>query len=408
VNLEWPKEGLNRVPYQVFLDPGLYELEQERLYRGPLWSYVALEAEVPNPGDFKTTFIGDTPVVVVRGSDGSLHSFVNRCAHRGAMVCDKVRGNREASFVCPYHQWAYDLAGNLLSVPFRRGIEGKGGYPADFKLAEHSLRKLAVTTYKGLVFASFDDAMDPIEEYIGPELCAELDLVFTRPVEVLGYGRQVIQGNWKFYIENLKDPYHGSLLHLFHGTFGHYRSSQPGGIYVHPKGHHNHIRALVGEDEAREVTAYEQAKVRSYAKGYSLADPSVLRGPREFKYGTSIIFIFPSMVVQQISNTLAIRHVLPKGLGCFELIFTYFGYRDDDAQMRTARLKQANLVGPAGYISMEDGYAIELEQQGVIRDARAAACVELGQRATGAEENLVTEAGIRSFRQYYRSMMGIG
>ena len=86
LDLTWPTEGPSRVPYRVFFDPLIYELEQEKLFRGPTWNYVALEAELPTPGDFKATFVGDTPVVVTRDKAGALHAFVNRCAHRGALV----------------------------------------------------------------------------------------------------------------------------------------------------------------------------------------------------------------------------------------------------------------------------------------------------------------------------------
>ena len=63
-SFSWPAEGGARVPYQVFYDPDIYAQEQNKLFRGPIWNYVALEAEVAQPGDFKATFIGDTPVVV--------------------------------------------------------------------------------------------------------------------------------------------------------------------------------------------------------------------------------------------------------------------------------------------------------------------------------------------------------
>ena len=81
----WPELGLRRVPYAVFTDPAIYQLEQERIFRGPTWNYVALEAELPNPHDYVSTFIGDTPVVVTRDGEGALHAWVNRCAHRGAL-----------------------------------------------------------------------------------------------------------------------------------------------------------------------------------------------------------------------------------------------------------------------------------------------------------------------------------
>ena len=93
-------------------------------------------------------------MVVARADDGSINVFENRCAHRAAEFCRELSGNAK-EFVCPYHQWTYDLKGNLAGVPFRRGVNGKGGMPADFKTSDHGLRKLSVTTHRGVVFASY-------------------------------------------------------------------------------------------------------------------------------------------------------------------------------------------------------------------------------------------------------------
>src|SRR5204863_7608426 len=94
LDLTWPTEGPSRVPYRVFFDPLIYELEQEKLFRGPTWNYVALEAELPTPGDVKAPFVGYTPVVVARDKAGTLQAFVNRGAHRGSLVCRELRGSR--------------------------------------------------------------------------------------------------------------------------------------------------------------------------------------------------------------------------------------------------------------------------------------------------------------------------
>jgi anthranilate 1,2-dioxygenase large subunit len=407
--IRWPQtEGVRRVPYRVFTDPAVYEREQERLFGGRSWNYVALDAELPNPGDFKATFIADTPVIVCRNREGELNAMVNRCAHRGALVCREFRGNRPA-LQCVYHQWTYDLTGNLMGVPFRKGVEGKGGYPPGFKTTEHSLRKLNLTTYRSLVFASFSDEMEPIEEYLGNDIRPWVDRVFNRPVKVLGYARQFIHANWKLYVENVKDPYHASLLHLFHATFNIYRANQGGGCLVDPKGRTSIIRAWRrAEQNDRDV---EGMALRTYQKGYQLADPSILESRKEFEVEltNSINHIFPCVVVQQIQNTLATRHILPKGPDSFELLFTFFGYQDDDAQMDRLRLKHANLVGPAGYISMEDGYATELVQQAILRGGGDSSYIELGGDGDVEErdENLNTEAALRSFWRYYRSVMEI-
>ncbi|MGH7964011.1 MAG: aromatic ring-hydroxylating dioxygenase subunit alpha [Candidatus Binatia bacterium] len=402
VNLPWPGESVARVPYQVFLDATIYTLEQEKIFRGPAWNYVALEAELPNPGDFKATFIGDTPVVVTRDKEDVLHAFVNRCAHRGALVCRDLRGNR-ATHVCVYHQWSYDLKGDLIGVPFKKGIAGKGGYPSDFSPAQHSLHKLRVAAYNGLIFASFDEEVEPLPEYLGPTIRPWLDQIFNRPIRVLGHSRQFINANWKLYAENVRDPYHASLLHLFHTTFGTYRSSQGGGVRMDEKRRHSVLHAY-RLSEAEELAAYKDTDLRTYRAKYTLADPSLLQGRQEFA-GITILTLFPSLVVQQIQNTLAVRQIVPKAVNQFELIVTYFGYADDDAQMQQVRIKQANLIGPAGLISMEDGHAAEIVQQAITRDSDASSLIEMGGRGVDDQENLVTETGIRGFWQYYRNLM---
>ena len=70
------------------------------------------------------------------GDDGAIHVVENRCSHRGVEFCRELTGNVK-EFVCPYHQWTYELNGALRAVPFRRGVAGKGGMPATFDLAEH-------------------------------------------------------------------------------------------------------------------------------------------------------------------------------------------------------------------------------------------------------------------------------
>ncbi len=406
VDFNWPTAGMTSVPYQVFCDPAVYSLEQERIFRGPTWSYVGLEAEVASPGDFKATFVGDTPIVVSRDKEGVLHAFVNRCAHRGAMVCRESRGNK-ASHTCIYHQWSYSQKGDLIGVPFRKGINQQGGYPADFDPAHHSLQKLQVDTYKGLIFASFSSEVEPLFDYLGPAMRPWLDRVFNRPVQVLGYTRQFTHANWKLYSENVKDPYHASLLHLFLTTFGLYRSSQGGGITMDETGRHSIVRAY-RKTEQEETAAYTGKNMHSYQKDYALADPSLLTSRQEFDIDLNVQIqtIFPCLVVQQIQNTLATRQILPKGPDRFELVFTFFGFEDDEEEMRRIRIKQADLAGPAGYVSMEDGYATELVQQAIVGEKDECSMLELGGTGTEDQENLITETALRGYWNYYHDVMG--
>ena len=311
----WPSADGARVPYRVFTERQIYDLEQERIYRGPTWSFVALEAEIPKPGDFKSTFIGDTPVVVTRGADGVLNGWVNRCAHRGAMVCRELRGNA-TSHTCVYHQWSYDCAGNLEGVPFRRGFKGMAGMPADFDPSEHGLRKIRVSSYRGLVFGTFRGDTESLEDYLGEENRPLIDRIFNRPVEYLGVTRQFSRSNWKLYFENAKDPYHASLLHLFHTTFNIARVGMTSHCII-DKRHGLHSTLLVVRSAEANTEGYKQEKIRSYNEDVKLADPTLLDVRKEYELDTTnhIQAIFPSLVIQQIHNTLVCRQLLPKGTG---------------------------------------------------------------------------------------------
>src|SRR5262245_17104956 len=135
----WPHTGTSQVPFQVYTDPDLYAMEQKRIFQGPTWNFLCLEAEIPNEGDYKTTFVGDAPIIVVRSREGQVRAMLNRCAHKGAVLCYKPFG-KVKEFNCVYHNWVYDLDGKLTGVAFRRGVGGKGGVGPDFKQEDHNLR----------------------------------------------------------------------------------------------------------------------------------------------------------------------------------------------------------------------------------------------------------------------------
>ena len=43
----WPDDDLSVIPDWVYTDQAIYEREVERIFHGPTWNYVALEAEIP-------------------------------------------------------------------------------------------------------------------------------------------------------------------------------------------------------------------------------------------------------------------------------------------------------------------------------------------------------------------------
>src|SRR3984957_4706987 len=263
----WPDDDLSVIPDWVYTDQAIYEREVEHIFHGPTWNYVALEAEIPNAGDFIRSNVGPTPIVVTRAADGAIHAFENRCAHRASEFCRELSGSAN-EFICPYHQWTYDLQGNLIGVPFRRGMAGKGGMPADFKMQDHGLRKLNVTTHRGVVFASYTDDMESFPDYLGPEVLQEFEATFDgRKLRVLGHYRHSLPGNWKLYHENLKDPYHATLLHTFLVTFGLLVAGNKSLMLSDASGRHG-VMCSAKSDKA--VSGDAKKERRAYKEGLSL------------------------------------------------------------------------------------------------------------------------------------------
>ncbi len=402
----WPHTDVSRVPFQVYTDPEIYALEQLRLFQGPTWSFLGLECEIPDPGDYKTTFIGEAPIIFVRTPDGDVNAMVNRCAHKGSLVCYKPRGN-VAEFTCVYHNWIYNLDGDLTGVAFKRGVGGKGGLSPDFDQKKHGLQRLRVERFRGLVFGTFSDATPPLADYIGAELVAAIDRVFIKPLKVLGYHSQILPNNWKLYTENNKDSYHASLLHVFHNTFGVVRPNMGGGIKLSENGWH-HLsytqRQSLGDDDIG------KEKVRSMQDQYKLNDASMMQHVLELNdlVTNSIQTIFPGLVVQQILNALAVRQLVPRGVERSELIWTVLGFADDDDAMTALRLKVNNLVGPAGLISMEDGCVGGWVQRAAHADADAMTIMPMGGYGVEPSEgSRVTESAVRGFWKGWRACMGV-
>jgi phenylpropionate dioxygenase-like ring-hydroxylating dioxygenase large terminal subunit len=404
----WPEESLARVPYWVYQDEANYKREMERLFEAATWNFVCLEADIPNKGDYRTNHVGIMPVIAVRAADGSINCFENRCSHRGALIAFDDGGNVGNQFRCVYHSWSYDLSGNLRGIAFERGINGVGGMPKDFCRDDFSPRKLRTTTLCGLVFATLSPDTPPIEEYIGAEVLPRLKRVLNRPIRVMGRFVQPLPNNWKLYVENVKDTYHASILHTFLTTFRISRLTQGGGVLVSADGG-SHSSYTIAMPEGANANAYKEQQIRSDQDGrFALADPSVLESVEEFgdHIQLQILSVFPGFILQQIHNCLAVRHVVPRGVGKMDLVWTYFGFEDDTPEMNRRRLKQQNLVGPAGFISMEDGCIGGFVQRGTAAAADEVSVIEMGGSTTESQATRATEASVRGFWKAYRRYMG--
>ncbi|MFS3135377.1 aromatic ring-hydroxylating oxygenase subunit alpha [Gluconacetobacter sacchari] len=198
----------DRADGSIYNDPALFDMEMDRIFMHN-WIWVAHRSEIPEPGDFITTFVGPHPVIVSRDRKGTVHVMLNRCRHRAATVCEQHKGHT-ASFVCPYHGWAYGLDGAL------RGVPHQNGYGDDLDKASLPLVNLRVADYQGLIFATFDHAIPDLDNWLGAAK-PWIDLFMKQgagwPVKTMGEHKFTFPGNWKIQLENTTDAYHFPIVH---------------------------------------------------------------------------------------------------------------------------------------------------------------------------------------------------
>ena len=222
--------------YWVYQDGTITTLSYDRIFEGPAWNYVCLESDIEHPGEFRTTFVGEMPVIVVRGDQGEIHAFENRCAHRGALIALEDAGTVKR-FQCIYHAWSYNLRGDLVGIAFEKGSYGRGGMPPGFCKEEHAPRKLDHDTER-LVFATLSGThrrSSVPREQAGPvrRVLRQTD-VCARPL------RAVLPKNWSSIARTSRTRYHASLLHAFFGTFRITRLTQGGGVAREPRRRASH------------------------------------------------------------------------------------------------------------------------------------------------------------------------
>lgn len=210
--VEDAENGVYRMKRSVFTDEELFELEMKYIFEGN-WVYLAHESQIPNVGDYFTTYIGRQPIVISRNKEGQLNALINACSHRGAMLCRRKTDNR-TTFTCPFHGWTFNNSGKLLKVKDPRDA----GYPEQFnKDGSHDLKKVArFESYRGFLFGSLNPDVKPLEEHLG-DTTRIIDMMVDQSAEGLevlrGSSTYTYDGNWKVQAENGADGYHVSATH---------------------------------------------------------------------------------------------------------------------------------------------------------------------------------------------------
>lgn len=349
----------SRVYRKVFADEAVYELERKYLF-GRRWLYLCHESQLKAPGDFLTTYMGDTPIIVARGSDGNIHASVNSCTHRGLPVCRSDSGNAKR-FVCPYHSWSYTVEGDLAVIPQERHIANS------CERESLGLKKVPrLESYGGLIFGSFNGQIESLDDYLG-DMKFYLDTYFQRfegGVEVLGEPHKwLINANWKLPVENqLGDVAHGPYLHnAILGDSPAVAEIDNYGLNCVPRGGHGAALRLMPEDAKPEDIAWGLEGMAALS-----GDPEFMEyllevqakaaeqiGPIRARIKGLTYGVFPNLSLLWSNSTLRVSH--PRGPHQVEYWSWWVVPKSAPDSVKKLLRTNFNLMfGPGGLLEQED------------------------------------------------------
>lgn len=403
----------DRVHKKLYSDQDIFEAELDKVFTRT-WVWVAHESEVAEVGAYKTAFIGRHPVIVSRDRKKNIHVLLNRCRHRGATVCEKKRGNTRA-FTCPYHGWGYSLDGELRAVPKPEEYEGL----IDKK--ELPLESLRTESYNGMIFATFNNDAEPLEDFLGGAK-KWIDLFMKQgggyPVKVLGDHRFRFPGNWKIQLENTTDAYHFPIVHKSFITSLDDQTSDifdflDGAGFVEDLGNGHSVMVMIPElvdleENLDEPIPERFQKLAAELASEGVSEQEVRRLVRAAAGSGFNLNLFPN-----VACSMAFFRVLrPVSVNETEIHHIAIGGDGAPAPFNQKRMRlHEHFQGPMGFGTPDDAEGWERVQRGSVAGENGWILVNrgLGRLSTSADGNVAgavcSETGMRAAYRQYKKMM---
>ena len=410
-----PESMTFRLNRRTLTDPEVLERERVQVFDRS-WIYAGHESEVRKPGDFRTRQVAGRPVILSRESAGAVRLFLNTCRHRGAMVCREAEGNAE-SFYCFYHGWTYDRDGRLIAVP------GEDSYPPGFDKARFPLAEVPrAESYRGFWFASFDENIAPLEDWLSGAK-EYIDLVVDQSpsgrMEIIeGTQEYDIGANWKLLVENSFDDYH---LASTHATWLTYMKDsgvdvrRPKGLLLPSHGVGKDLgngHAVIdnvnfrGRPVARWISIYgEDAKEEIAAiRAELFARLGEERATRVADTNRNLL-VFPNLVIND-GSSVTVRSFWPVAADRMRVTAWALGPVEESEPARARRLDSfLTFYGPGGFATPDDVEALEAVQAG-LQSWREVRWSEMSRGLNKAGEQLNTdELHLRAFWRRWNHMM---
>ena len=411
----------DRVHGRLYYDPAIFDEELEKIWYRQ-WVYVGHESEVAKPGDYVTRLLGLQPVIIVRDKEGAIQLLLNRCRHRGNLVCDSGRGNTQ-EFRCIYHGWTYSPTGALLGAPY------SAAYGTSFRKEDYGLAKVPrVGSYRGFLFASLHPTGISLDEHLGYAKGLIDQFVELSPegeVELsAGTQKQRYRGNWKMQVENAVDNYHTTFIHQTANDLMKLRSGvdlsqttseQSPALSRYLGGGHalfdfrplqrqlGKVLNLSNQTRANGATGARQAYREAMEKRYGKE-----RAQEILQDGPPHGYIFPNLIFIQ----LQVRRIQPVSASETSVYYQPALLKGAPAEINTARLREHEwFFGPAGFGSPDDVEIFERQQLALQARVNEWLVLRRGLHRERLEEggvrtsHIADEGHIRGIWQHYQQLM---